>query len=299
LNEPPRSPVGSPLDGHIRCSSGECTVKLGDHAQGGSGMAPSAIRFDDGAAYEQLMGVWSRNAGRDFLEFLSPPADVRWLDVGCGNGAFTDLVARGHAPRALVGIDPSEGQLTYARTRLEGTGAVFRRGDAMALPYDDGVFDIAVMALVIHFVTDPARAVAEMARVVRPGGTVAAYVWDYGLGLSPLDPLEAVLVTIGIASVVPPSIGVTSEAALRLLWAQAGLVGVETTVITTRRNFAGFDELWDAATGTGRMKGLVSTLEAPVVERIRAGLQARLPADADGRITYSAVANAVRGRVPA
>lgn len=260
-------------------------------------MTQSAIRFDDGAAYERLMGVWSRSAGRDFLEFLSPPTDLRWLDVGCGNGAFTDLVAQGHSPRALMGIDPSEGQLTYARARLEGTGAVFRPGDAMALPFDDGEFDIAVMALVIHFMTDPAVAVAEMARVVGPGGTVAAYVWDYGLGLSPLDPLDAVLATIGIASVVPPSIGVTSEAALRSLWTQAGLVGVETTAITTRRTFAGFDELWDAATGTGRMKGLAASLEAPLVEGIRAGLQARLPADADGRITYSAVANAVRGRV--
>lgn len=120
-------------------------------------MTQPPITFDDGAAYERLMGVWSRSTGNVFLDFLSPPPNQRWLDVGCGNGAFTDLVARRCAPSDIQGIDPAEGQLAFARDRLAGRNAVFQQGDAMALPFPDDQFDIAVMALVIHFVPQPAR----------------------------------------------------------------------------------------------------------------------------------------------
>ncbi len=124
------------------------------------------------------MGAWSQLVGQVFLDWLSPAAGQRWIDVGCGNGAFTEQLMRRCAPIEVQGIDPSEGQLAFARTRAGAAGAVFSQGDAMALPFDAGRFDAAVMALVIHFVPDPAKAIEEMARVVRPGGLVATYVWD-------------------------------------------------------------------------------------------------------------------------
>lgn len=148
-------------------------------------MGTQPIRFDDGDAYERLMGIWSGIVGQAFLDWLSPAPGQRWADIGCGNGAFTKLILNRCAPASVDGIDMSDDQLAYARTRAGVRGAVFRRGDAMALPYADASFDIAVMALVIHFVPDPAKGVAEMARVVRPGGWVTAYVWDDELGGSP------------------------------------------------------------------------------------------------------------------
>ena len=133
-------------------------------------MAEPQIRFDDGAAYERMMGVWSRLAGEVFLDWLAPRPGLRWIDVGCGNGAFTELIVERHAPAEVQGIDPSEGQLAYARTRPTTRIAQFRQGDAMALPFPSHTFDVAVMALVIFFVPDPRKGVAEMVRVAAPGG---------------------------------------------------------------------------------------------------------------------------------
>jgi ubiquinone/menaquinone biosynthesis C-methylase UbiE len=138
-------------------------------------MTEHQIRFDDGAAYERMMGAWSRIAGGTFLDWIAPRPGLRWVDVGCGNGAFTELVVERCAPAEVHGIDPSEGQLKYARARPATRMAEFRQGDAMALPFPDNSFDLAVMALVIFFVPDPAKGVAEMVRVVSPGGTVAAH----------------------------------------------------------------------------------------------------------------------------
>src|SRR5215813_13797514 len=140
-------------------------------------MAEQQIRFDDGASYERMMGVWSRLAGDVFLNWLKPRSGRRWLDVGCGNGAFTELIVKRFAPAKVHGIDPSEAQLDFARARATTQAARFQLGDAMALPFSNDSFDVAVMALVIFFVPDPAKGVAEMARVVGPGGQVAAYVW--------------------------------------------------------------------------------------------------------------------------
>jgi len=141
-------------------------------------MAGQQIRFDDGAAYERMMGTWSRLAGNIFLDWLAPRPGLRWIDIGCGSGAFTELLVERCAPTEVQGIDPSEAQLAFARARPAARLAQFRRGDATALPFPDGRFDGAVMALVIFFVPEPAKGVAEMVRVVRPGGTVATYAWD-------------------------------------------------------------------------------------------------------------------------
>ena len=148
------------------------------------------IRFDDGAAYERYMGEWSRLAGETFLDWLAPKAGLRWLDVGCGNGAFTEMLVERCAPASVQGIDPSEGQLAYARARPAARLAQFRQGDAMALPFPDDTFDAAVMPLVIFFVPEPARGVAEMARVVCPGGAVTAYAWDMEGGGFPYQALH-------------------------------------------------------------------------------------------------------------
>jgi ubiquinone/menaquinone biosynthesis C-methylase UbiE len=112
-------------------------------------MAECQIRFNDGAAYERMMGTWSRIAGAIFIDWLAPPSGLRWIDVGCGNGGFSELLVERCAPAEVQGINPSEAQLAFARTRPGARLTKFDRGDAMALPVSDDAFDAATMALVI------------------------------------------------------------------------------------------------------------------------------------------------------
>src|SRR3954454_10427402 len=161
--------------------------------------------FNDAAAYERLMGRWSRRAGEEFLRWLDPPQGARWIDIGCGTGAFTALIVDKSCPAEVVGIDPAEEQLAFARSRSGMTGVDFRRADAERLPFSEGSFDIAAMALVVHFLRNPQQAVAEMVRVLRPGGLAAAYVWDYSAHGSPTAPMVAALRTLGFEFPGPPS----------------------------------------------------------------------------------------------
>ena len=159
-------------------------------------MSNDSIRFDDGDAYERFMGRWSRLAGDVFLDWLNLPPGLRWLDVGCGNGAFTEAVIQRCHPSRIEGVDPAEAQVEFARSRPGASAASFELGDAMRLPSPDDSFDTAVMALVLFFVPEPARGVAEMRRVVAPGGTVAAYAWDMLGGGFPLRDLHLSLIHI-------------------------------------------------------------------------------------------------------
>ncbi|MFZ2155322.1 MAG: methyltransferase domain-containing protein, partial [Bradyrhizobium sp.] len=207
-------------------------------------MAEQKIRFEDGAGYEQMMGIWSRLAGDIFLDWLAPPTGLRWIDIGCGNGAFTELLIERCAPVEVQGIDPSEGQLAFARTRAAARLAKFSQGDAMALPFPADRFDAAVMALVLVFVPDPAKGVEEMVRVVGPGGTVATYMWDMLDGGFPLDPILLEMRAMGLAPPRPPQMGASRMEALRDLWTGAGLEAVETRKIAVKRTFANFDDFW-------------------------------------------------------
>lgn len=263
-----------------------------------SGDSTNQIRFDDGAAYERFMGKWSQLAGETFLDWLAAPAGLRWLDVGCGNGAFTELIAQRCAPVAVHGIDPAEGQLAFARARPVSRIARFAQGDAMALPFDDDTFDAAVMPLVIFFVPEPAKGVAEMVRVVSPGGTVSAYAWDMPGGKFPYESLHAEIRGMGIEVPAPPSPGASRIEALQDLWAAAGLNAVETTEITVWRTFADFDDYWTTILGAPSAGATLARMAPNEIATLKDRLRARLPTDASGQITYSAQANAVKGRVP-
>ena len=260
-------------------------------------MAELQIRFDDGAAYERMMGIWSRLAGEIFLDWLAPRAGLRWLDVGCGNGAFTELVVERCAPAEVQGIDPSEAQLAFARARGAARVAEFRQGDAMALPFSADRFDAAVMALAIFFVSDPAKGVAEMARVVCPGGMVATYVWDVFGGGFPPEPIHAEMRALGLVPLRPPRSDVSGMEALRDLWTGANLDAVETREIAVQRTFADFDDFWTTSMLGASIGPTVAAMASGDVERLKTRVRARLLADAAGRITYGARANAIKGRV--
>lgn len=260
-------------------------------------MSTPQIQFDDGAAYERYMGKWSQKAGDAFLDWLSPAPGLRWLDVGCGNGAFTETVFDRCAPASVVGIDPSEAQLAFARTRLEARGATFRNADAMALPFNADVFDVAVMPLVIFFVPDPARGVAEMSRVVRSGGSVAAYAWDLPDGGFPYALLMNELRAMGRVVPEAPSPDASRLENLQALWKGAGLTEVTTHVITVQRTFDDFDDYWTTVKGAPSAGRSLAAMAADDVTRLQATLRERLPADSSGRITCRARAHAVKGQV--
>lgn len=259
-------------------------------------MPAATIHFDDGATYEQAIGIWSRLVGVDFLGWIEPSPGLRWLDVGCGTGVFTELLVERCAPAEVHGIDPAEAQLAYARTRPVGRAALFQTGDAMALPYGRDRFDAAVMALVIFFVPDPARCVAEMARVVRPGGTVAAYAWDIAGGGSAVEPVMMELAAVGIAPLRPPNYLAAGIDVLEQLWSDCGLVAAATRQFTVQRTFADFAAYWAFASMANTVAAVLKTMPDNEIDLLKLRVHARLPTDASGRIVQTARANAIKGR---
>lgn len=257
------------------------------------------IVFSDGAGYERYMGRWSQLVGDLFLDWLAPAPGGRWLDVGCGNGAFTERLLERVAPAAVTGIDPAEAQLAFARERLGARGVRIQAGDAMALPFADDSFDAAVMPLVIFFVPEPARGVSELARVVRPGGLVAAYAWDmHGRGF-PYEAVQAELRALELEVLAPPNPWASKLEALHELWTGAGLTAVETHVFEVTRTFPDFADYWTTIQRGPSVGAKLAALTPVQAARLEAGLRTRLAPDSTGRITVRARAHAVKGRVPA
>jgi ubiquinone/menaquinone biosynthesis C-methylase UbiE len=266
---------------------------------GNAAMAGQPIRFEDGAIYEETMGVWSRLAGEEFLDWLSPPSGLKWIDIGCGNGAFTELLVERCAPIDVQGIDPSEGQLAFARMRPAARLAKFQNGDAMALPFAASVFDVAVMALVVVFIPDPAKGMDEMVRVVRPGGLVATYVWDMiEEGGFPLDPILGEMRATGIAFPRPPQVDKSRMEALVDLWRQTGLQAIETREITVHRTFSEFDDFWNISLKGATVGPAIATMATGDALALKERVRKRLSADSGGSITYGARANAIKGHKP-
>jgi ubiquinone/menaquinone biosynthesis C-methylase UbiE len=254
------------------------------------------IRFTDGAAYERTIGRWSQLAAAEFLRWLAPSPNLSWIDVGCGNGAFTELLIQRCSPRAVIGVDPAEAQLAYATTRLGGGIAQFKVADAMSLPIPDQSVDAAAMTLVIFFVPDPAKGVSEMARVVKPGGLVTAYAWDMMGGGFPFNAMQTAMNEMGIPPTFPPNAAISRIEAMRELWAGAGLESVETTAYTIHRTYDDFEDLWATSSLTSSVAPKLKVMDPSAVEELKSRMRARSPADPSGRITCSARVTAVKGQ---
>ena len=261
-------------------------------------MADQPIRFDDGATYEQMMGIWSRLAGDIFLDWLKPTAGLRWIDIGCGNGAFTERLVERYAPAGIEGVDPSDGQLAYARSRHKANIARFTNAGAMELPFPAHSFDAAVMALVIFFVSDPAKGVSEMRRVVRPGGSISAYAWDVLGGALPHQDVRDELREMGHPVPLPPSVEASHIDNLHRLWVSAGLDAIETRTIEVQRTYADFDEYWRISLLGPGASQTVKNLTSTDLTRLKDKLRSNARLDSVGRITSAARANAVKGKVP-
>lgn len=249
--------------------------------------------FVDGVAYERAMGRCSRVAGKEFLKWLSVPDGLKWLDVGCGTGSFTELVLDSHAPRAISAIDPSEDQIAFAKSKRWAGEVDFRVGDAMSLPYDADIFDVAIMALVIQYIPNPARAMSEITRVVKPGGTVATYTWPDSRDGHPMQPMYEAIDTLGISRSRRPGNEFRSVETIRALFAASGLVDMESRIYEIRLIYQDFDDYWSSQTA-----GAIRDISDADADRLKALLHETFPMDGKGQIAYSARVNAVRGRLP-
>lgn len=264
---------------------------------------PEQTRHDAwqaGDAYDRYMGRWSRKLAPRFLDWLNPLRGLDWLEVGCGTGALTEAVLAQGAPHSLIAVEPSEGFLALARSRLADSHVRFLQGSAEALPVETASCDIAVSGLMLNFVPDRAQALAEMRRALRPGGTLAFYVWDYPGGGVPfmrafwtaataLDPQAAELTE-------DRRFPFCTAPGLTDLARAAGLDAVACAAITTPCLFRDFDDLWQPFTlGAGPAPGYCASLPPEARERLRERLRASLPIAADGSIALELRAWAVRG----
>jgi SAM-dependent methyltransferase len=250
-------------------------------------------------AYGPYMGRWSVLVAGKFVEWLALRRGIRWLDVGCGTGALTQAILAHAEPAEVIGIDPSDRYVAFARRQHIDRPASFTTGDAQALPIGDASQDAVVSGLVLNFVPSPARAAAEMKRVLRRGGTAAAYVWDYAGRMQLLRQFW------DAAAALDPAARTLDEGVrfplcdvqrLRDLFVDAGFAEIDCRVFEVPTVFRNFDDLWSPFLGgQGPAPTYCGTLAEKQLAALRERLRAALPIAADGTINLVARAFGVRG----
>ena len=267
---------------------------------------PHAARHDAwqaGDSYDLYMGRWSRQIAPLFLDWVAARDGLDWLEIGCGTGALSAAILARCNPKSLLAIDPSEGFLDKARANVPDDRVVFEVGDAQALAAQSASRDVVVSGLVLNFVPDRERALAEMKRVGRAGATVAFYVWDYPGGgvafmrafwnaATALDP-DARDLTEDRRFPFCTRDGLTSLAAA------AGLASVACTALEAATVFESFEDFWHPFTlGAGPAPGYCVKLDPAARERLRMALHDTLARQEDGSIRLKARAWAIKGVVP-
>ncbi|WP_200306495.1 class I SAM-dependent methyltransferase [Paracraurococcus ruber] len=267
-------------------------------------IASSTFSATDGDAYERQMGRWSRRLAVLFLDFVCFDGGRRILDLDCGTGSLTRALAGRYAASRIVGLDVSDAYVDHARRGISDPRIEFRVGDACSVPFPDGRFDGVLSMLVLPFVPNTAKAVAEMRRVARSGAVVAAASWDARGGCvaqrlfldtaAVLDPAADVL---RIEHCTRPT---TRPGALAAVWREAGILDIRETALTIRMEFADFSDYWGPyLTGQGPAAEYVGRLGASAIARLREHVRrAYLDGEADGPRSYAATAWAVRGTNP-
>jgi SAM-dependent methyltransferase len=256
--------------------------------------------WEQGNPYERYVGRWSRQVAPPFLAWLGIPSGRRWLDVGCGTGALCAAILDHCAPSSVTGVEPSEGFLANATANLAGR-ATLHQGNATAIPLGDASVDVVVSGLVLNFVPDTRAAMTEMARVTAPGGTIAAYVWDYA------GRMELMRLFWDAAVALDPDAAKLDEGlrfplcgaeALANLFAGAGLHDVAVKPIDVPTPFASFDDYWQPFLGgQGPAPAYAMSLDDAARARLRERIRERIHTAADGSISLTARAWAVRGGV--
>jgi ubiquinone/menaquinone biosynthesis C-methylase UbiE len=264
----------------------------------------SSFNVHDAAGYEQLMGRWSQKLAPLFIDFAGIADGERVLDVGCGTGSLTFALARAADPGEITGIDYSPVFVEAAARRNTNPRITIRQGDACALPFEDGTFDRALALLVLHFVPDAGKAVSEMRRVVRPGGGVAAVVWDHLGGMPGMRMMVDTVAALGEGGRQLRSRycfqPMMQPGEMKRTFVGQGLDAVAETELMIRMNYRDFDDYWaPIAAGEGPLGRYMATLDEAESERVGAAVRDAYEAGrADGPRSFANVAWACRGVVP-
>ncbi|MEM7444346.1 MAG: class I SAM-dependent methyltransferase [Pseudomonadota bacterium] len=257
--------------------------------------------WDSGAAYDLYAGRWSKLVGEAFVDWLGKPADLDWADVGCGTGVLSQAILAEAKPASLIGVDRSESFLDLAKSRLAGPIAQFKQGEGLDLPVPDASVDIAVSGLMLNFVPDHAGVVTEMRRIVRRGGSIGIYVWDYGSGMQMMRHFWDAARQVDPASErwdQGRRFAICDPDALSALFASVDLKSVETRAIDVPTPFRDFEDFWQPFLGgQGGAPAYCASLPNEMRDKLRQTLSERLPIEPDGSIALTARAWAVRGLV--
>jgi SAM-dependent methyltransferase len=250
-----------------------------------------------GNDYEPYVGRWSRLVAREFIDWLGVPKGRAWLDVGCGTGALTLTVLQIADPSKAKGLDRSEGFVAYARAKITDKRADFEVADAQALPVEDKSYDVAVSGLVLNFVPQPEKMIAEMTRASR--GLVALYVWDYADGMQMMrhfwDAAAALEPEAAKLDEGPRFVGCQPEP-LKELFESQGLKDVQVRPIEVPTVFKDFDDYWlPFLGGQGPAPTYAMSLSEERRAALREKIRAGLPIAGDGSIPLTARAWAVKG----
>ncbi len=253
-------------------------------------------------AYEHYVGRWSRQVGKTFLDWLSLPASLDWVDVGCGTGALVETILDRNDPSSVIGVEPSEGYLSAARARIQDERSDLKSGNAMSLPLNATSVDVAVSGLVLNFVPDKQGALLEFSRVTRPGGTIALYVWDYA------GEMQLMRYFWDAVSKIFPDGGDHDEGKqfpickpepLADLFRAISLEAVDVGALDIPTEFVDFNDYWSPfLRGQGPAGSYCVSLSESDRERLRSRLEISLPIRSDGRIHLIARAWGAKGIVP-
>ena len=254
-----------------------------------------------GDSYDKYMGRWSRQIAPLFLAWFDAPRQAEWLEVGCGTGALTASILARCQPQSILAVEPSAGFLERARTNVDDPRVEYRIADAQDLDIPGGSKDCAVSALVLNFVPDRRKALAEIKRVVRPGGSVGFYVWDYpGAGVQFMRAFWNAAVSFD-----PAASDLTEDrrfpfctpAGLRALADEAGSESFEVTALEAPTVFRDFDDYWHPFTlGAGPAPSYCAGLPEDARDRLRERLSKTLARHPDGSIRLMTRAWAVKAR---
>jgi ubiquinone/menaquinone biosynthesis C-methylase UbiE len=256
--------------------------------------------WTSGDTYEPYVGRWSRLVAKQFLEWLNLPSNSSWLDVGCGTGALSQTILNVTAPQKVIGIDRSDGYVEFARRRITDPRASFEVGDAQDLKQlEDKTIGAVVSSLVLNFVPQPDRMVAEMKRVVKTGGVVALYVWDYAGKMQMMQHFWNAAAAVDPAAIDRHGgrrFPICDPDQLSDLFQSAGLKNVEARPIDIDTHFKDFDDYWTPFLGgQGPAPGYYMSLSEDRRAALREKIRSSLPFALDGSIPLVARAWAVRG----